>query len=425
MIDEDNEQPTRAPTDPDGEPASDDRRSGRTSRRRDDFDAIGSGLIDSLVEPVVSVVLPTYNEAGNIVSMLQRLDAALVGVPHELIVVDDDSPDGTSRLAQDYAADHPGVHVIRRSAERGLSSAVLTGMRAGRGGVLAVIDADGQHDESILPEMIERVLAGADLCVGSRAVEGGGYGEWSHLRRFASWTATSMAQVLLGINVTDPMSGFFVVSRAHYERLEGRVNPRGFKILLEFLSRSDPVTEEVGYVFRNREHGETKLSGSVVLAYLLALIELRFGLVVSAQFVRYALVGSLGLVVNLVTFLVATALGAGPILAVVLGIQASIVFNFTGHNRFSFTPTTYRGIRALGGLAVYQFFSFYGLFVQAAVFFAIKDPIAERVDGELMAGGVANAIAVAMAAGANYLMHERFTWGRLGLELARPRRTED
>lgn len=379
-------------------------------------------IADPTVDPVVSVVLPTYNEAGNIVSMLERLDAALVDVPHELIVVDDDSPDETWRIAQEYAADHAGIYVIRRSLERGLSSAVLAGMRAGRGSVLAVIDADGQHDETILPAMVERVQAGVDLCMGSRAVDGGGYGDWSRFRRFASWLATWMARVMLRVDASDPMSGFFAVSRDHYERMEGRINPRGFKILLEFLSRSDPTTSEVGYVFRNREQGETKLSGSVILAYLLALVELRFGLIVSAQFVRYALVGSLGLVVNLVTFLIAMALGSGPAVAVVLGIQASIVFNFTGHNRFSFRPTAYRGVRALHGLAVYELFSMYGLLVQAAVFAAIYGPISDRVEHELLAGGVANGIAVALAAVANYLLHERFTWGRLGLELARPKR---
>jgi dolichol-phosphate mannosyltransferase len=390
--------------------------------RRVDPERLRARLNGPVIEPVVSVVLPTYNEAANIVSMLERLDRVLVDVPHELIVVDDDSPDLTWQTAQGYAVDHSGIHVIRRSTERGLSSAVLAGMRAARGRVLAVMDADGQHDERVLPEMIDRVLAGADVCVGSRAVAGGGYGEWSKRRRVASWAATSVAHALLDVRATDPMSGFFAISREHYERSEGGVNPRGFKILLEFLSRSNPSVDEVGYVFRNREHGETKLSGSVVLAYLLALVELRFGLIVSAQFIRYALVGTTGLVVNLVTYLIATALGASSPLAVVLGVQVSIIFNFTCHNRFSFQPTAYRGIRALGGLAVYQFFSTYGLVVQAAVFAAVHPRVEEHVNGRLWAGGISNAIAVAVAAVGNYLLHERYTWGRLGLELARPKR---
>lgn len=387
-----------------------------------------SGLVEvmsesSIAEPVVSIVLPTFNEGGNIVSMLERLDRALVDVPHELIVVDDDSPDETWRIAQEYAADHPGIHVIRRSTERGLSSAVLAGMRAARGRVLGVIDADGQHDEAILPEMTDRVLAGADICIGSRAVEGGGYGEWSRSRRFASWLATVVAHMMLQVKATDPMSGFFVMSRDHYEELQGEVNPRGFKILLEFLSRSEPKTEEVGYVFRNREEGETKLSRGVILDYLLALIELRFGLIVSAQFIRYTLVGATGLLVNLVTFLVVFGLGAPAWLALIVGIQTSIMFNFSGHNRFSFRPTNYRGVRWWKGLAVYQVFSIYGLMIQGFVFSALFDPLADRFDSSFWAAGVSNLLAISMAAIANYLLHERFTWGRLGLELSRPKRS--
>ncbi len=377
----------------------------------------------STIDPVVSIVLPTFNEGGNIVSMLERLDIALVDVPHELIVVDDDSPDETWRIAQEYAADHPGIHVIRRSTERGLSSAVLAGMRSARGRVVGVIDADGQHDEAILPEMTERILAGADVCIGSRAVEGGGYGDWSRGRRFASWLATAVAHMLLQVKSTDPMSGFFVMSRDHYEALQGDVNPRGFKILLEFLSRAEPKVEEVGYVFRNREIGETKLSRGVILDYLLALIELRFGLIVSAQFIRYALVGAAGLVINLVAFLVAFGLGAPALLALFIGIQTSIVFNFTGHNLFSFRPTNYRGARWWKGLAVYEVFSLYGLAIQGFVFVALFDPLSDRFDSSFWAAGVSNLMAIGLAAIANYLLHERFTWGRLGLELSRPKRS--
>ncbi len=377
----------------------------------------------STTDPIVSIVLPTFNEGGNIVSMLERLDRALAEVPHELIVVDDDSPDETWRIAQEYAADHSGIHVIRRSTERGLSSAVLAGMRAARGRVLGVIDADGQHDEAILPEMTQRVLAGADVCIGSRAVEGGGYGDWSRGRRFASWLATAMAHMLLQVKATDPMSGFFVMSRDHYEALQGEVNPRGFKILLEFLSRSEPKVEEVGYVFRNREEGETKLSRGVVLDYLLALVELRFGLIVSAQFLRYALVGAAGLLINLVTFLIVFGIGAPALAALVIGIQVSIVFNFTGHNLFSFRPTNYRGARWWRGLAVYQLFSLYGLAIQGLVFEALDGPLADWFDSRFWAAGVSNLLAIAMAAIANYLLHERFTWGRLGLELSRPKRS--
>ncbi|MEZ5228395.1 MAG: glycosyltransferase family 2 protein [Acidimicrobiales bacterium] len=390
-----------------------------------DVDGSASDLGDVMAEssttdPVVSIVLPTFNEGGNIVSMLERLDRALADLPHELIVVDDDSPDETWRIAQEYAADHPGIHVIRRSTERGLSSAVLAGMRAARGRVLGVIDADGQHDEAILPEMTERVLAGADICIGSRAVEGGGYGDWGKGRRFASWLATAMAHMMLQVKATDPMSGFFVV-RDHYEALQGDVNPRGFKVLLEFLSRSEPKVDEVGYVFRNREGRDQALRrrGARLPP---ALIELRFGLIVSAQFTRCALVGSVGLLINLVAFLIAFGLGALALIALLIGIQISIVFNFTGHNLFSFRPTNYRGKRWWKGLAVMGLQPLWARHPRARLR-SVGRPALERLDSSFWAAGLSNLLAIGMAAVANYLLHERFTWGRLGLELSRPKRS--
>ena len=200
--------------------------------------------------PAVSVIIPTYNEAENVPLLLERLRRALVGLKHELIVVDDDSPDRTWAVAQAEAERDPLVRVIRRTDARGLASAVLAGMRGANGATLAVIDADLQHDTSVLPQMVAQVQAGADVCVGSRAIEGGSYGTWSKSRRFASWVATQLAWVGTGVSVSDPMSGYFVIGRTFFERTDERVNPRGFKILLEFLARGRPGRiEEVGYVF--------------------------------------------------------------------------------------------------------------------------------------------------------------------------------
>lgn len=384
-------------------------------------------LIEASVDdalPVLSLILPTFNEAENIVRVLERLMEALRDVPAEVIVVDDDSPDETWRVAREWAEDRSNVRVIRRTTDRGLSSAVLAGMQIAQGAVLGVMDADGQHDERILPDMVARVQGGADICVGSRAVDGGGYGEWSKPRRFASWVATQLAQTMLKVNSSDPMSGFFVVSREHYEATVASVNPRGFKILLEFLTRGSPAATEVGYVFRTREFGETKLTGGVIVDYLLALVELRFGLIVSAQFVRYALVGSTGMIVNLIVFLMAWLAGVEVAWSVMAGIIASVVFNFSAHNVFSFRPTAYRGRHWLRGLTVYGVFSLYGLIVQAAVFTAVHPLFVERFDGEVLPGVLANAGAIALAAVANYLLHEQFTWGRLGLEISRPHRVQ-
>ena len=257
------------------------------------------------------MVTPTYNEADNIPLLIERLHAALEPLDHEIIVADDDSPDGTWRVAEEIAATDPRVHSMRRFHDPGLSASVLDGMSMARGDVLAVIDADLQHDESILTEMVEQVRSGAaDVCVGSRSTVGGGYGDWAASRRFVSWVATLIARLLLRVPVSDPMSGYFVVSRRAYESTAPTINPRGFKILLEFIGRNRNLkVSEVGYEFANRVHGETKLNRSVIRSYLLGVAELRLGRQINPTFLLYTLVGIVGLVVNSVAFTFAEAVG--------------------------------------------------------------------------------------------------------------------
>ncbi|MEM9654473.1 MAG: polyprenol monophosphomannose synthase [Actinomycetota bacterium] len=229
-----------------------------------------------LQRPTISVVLPTFNEAANIPILINRVREALDGHAYEVIIVDDDSPDRTWAVAQELAeADHR-ITVIRRKVERGLSSAVLSGMAAARGNVLVAMDADLQHDECRIHELAAAVTdGGADVCLGSRDADGGGYGDFRRRRRLASWAGASLAKLVLQVPVSDPMSGFFAVGRDRYELIEGQVNPRGFKILLEFLARGPkPTVAEVGYVFGERVNGTTKLTGTVVVEYLRALASL-------------------------------------------------------------------------------------------------------------------------------------------------------
>ncbi len=226
--------------------------------------------------PQVSVIVPTYNEAENIAPLLKRLDAAMSELDYEIVVVDDDSQDSTWRIAERIALTDNRIRVVHRVGERGLSSAVLAGMATARGQSLLVIDADLQHDESKIPDLVGAVLTdGADICLGSREIEGGSYGAFQRHRRLVSWTGAAMARKLLGLPVSDPMSGFFVISRERFELLSDDVNPRGFKILLEFLARGPkPTVAEVGYEFGERVNGTTKLNSSVALAYLVALSSL-------------------------------------------------------------------------------------------------------------------------------------------------------
>jgi glycosyltransferase involved in cell wall biosynthesis len=227
---------------------------------------------------VISLVLPTYEEGQNILETLRRVERVLEGEEHEVLVVDDDSPDLTWKKAEEFAAEHPAVRVHRRITDRGLSGAILEGFRRSRGDVLAVMDADLSHDERVLPELLRRLRAGADLVVASRRVPGGGAENWPRHRRFASDAATLLARWVLPRPVSDPMSGYFVLRRGVYERVRDRLRPRGYKILLEIVVRAGELRlEEVPFVFRDRRSGYSKLSGFVVLNYLESLYELKFG----------------------------------------------------------------------------------------------------------------------------------------------------
>jgi dolichol-phosphate mannosyltransferase len=337
--------------------------------------------------PVLSVITPTYNEAENLPVLVERLHAALGELPHEIVVADDDSPDRTWEVAERIAEHDPTVTVMRRFHDPGLSASVLDGMSIAKGDVLAVIDADLQHDASKLPDMARLVLEDrCDVAVGSRATPGGGYGDWAPTRRLVSWVATLIAKVLLRVPLSDPMSGFFAVSRRAYEATAPRLNPQGFKILLEFVGRNrDLRVAEVGYEFSNRLHGETKLNRSVIRAYLLGVAELRLGRQVDPAFLLYVLVGIVGLVVNSVAFTVAEAVGfpmvttglneeIDPIATSFLfSVQLSILVLFVLNNEFTFWEQRYRGWKLLPAFALYEVMSLVGTGVHIAVFTFLQE----------------------------------------------------
>lgn len=223
-----------------------------------------------------SLVVPTFNERENIPELLQLLYANLGESTFEIIIVDDDSPDRTWELADQLRHQYPGLRVIRRQDEKGLSSAVLKGFEAAEGEFLGVIDADLSHDIRILPELINACAKGADIAVGSRRVPGGGATAWPWHRRMMSSVATMISKVVLGATLSDPMSGYFVVRRPLYESCQHRLAPMGYKILLELFCKGKPRNvKEVPYVFRDRKQGYSKLSGSVIKQYLQMILMLK------------------------------------------------------------------------------------------------------------------------------------------------------
>ncbi len=231
----------------------------------------------------LSLVIPTYNEGKNIEKMIRQLSSLLDQVipeAYELIVVDDNSPDGTWEIARALMSEYSQLRVMRRVSERGLSTAVIRGWQVSRGEVLGVIDADLQHPPELLLKLWDEMQRGVDLAVASRHVEGGSVRDWSVIRRLLSRCAQGLGLILLpqvvGL-VTDPMSGYFLVRRRCLVNCP--LNPLGYKILLEVLGRGKVSwIGEVGYVFQEREAGESKVTTKQYVDYLRHLIRLRVSL---------------------------------------------------------------------------------------------------------------------------------------------------
>lgn len=225
---------------------------------------------------VLSLILPTYNEAENLPGLLEEIEGAVGDIPFEVVVVDDDSPDRTWEVAERCARDRPYLRVLRRVGRRGLSSAVLEGFRMARGDILAVMDSDGQHDPDLLPRLYAAVQSGAALAIGSRYVPGGSVEGWARARHVASYIATGLAWLVCPRRVRDPMSGFFAVNHQLFSSLADTLRPQGFKILLEILAMIPPGTcvQEIPLVFRVRRKGKSKLSLRVEFQFVSQIVAL-------------------------------------------------------------------------------------------------------------------------------------------------------
>ncbi|APJ03262.1 glycosyltransferase [Silvanigrella aquatica] len=353
----------------------------------------------------LSLVIPTYNECQNIPILIERIAKVLEGVEKEVIVVDDNSPDRTWEVARTLSARYPWLRVIRRMTDKGLSSAVLAGFEIAEGEILAVMDADLQHDEQALISFIREMESGADIVVGSRKVKGGGIVDWSPIRKFISGVATLLTKIALPQSVSDPMSGFFAVKKHVYVSNKNQINPRGFKILLEFLARAKHCKiEEVGYVFKGRVHGESKISSSVVFDLIIALYELSIGKVFPTQFIKYGIIGISGLfVATFVIYLCRMFTHLSEAYSIAISIEISILTNFFLNNFWTFRPKRLLGIwNILRGIITFHAICLGGALINQAI--ALK----------LLTFGVdvyiANAFGYFIAAIWNYIINVNITW---------------
>jgi dolichol-phosphate mannosyltransferase len=340
----------------------------------------------SLLE--LAVVIPTLDERNNIAPLLAGLRKALDGIAHEVIFVDDGSTDGTPELIAEIGRDDRTVRLIRRYGRRGLSSAVTEGALATNAPIIAVIDADGQHDEMILPNLFEAVASGiADIAVGTRYGARGSIGDLDSRRSRISRVATKVAAMITGTRLSDPMSGFFVVRQS---------------CLFAALPRR---IVELPYRFRTRRAGTSKLDSAVALQFLAMLIDNRIGHLVPIRLMKFLTVGALGVVVHLAVLkLLLWQAGARFNTAQIGAVIAAIAFNFFLNNAF-----TYRDRRLHGSAIIRGLVSFYlvcGLGALANVGVANLVYAAERL---WWVAGVAGATIGALW---NYTATSFLTWKR-------------
>ncbi|WP_297436475.1 glycosyltransferase [Thermococcus sp.] len=350
----------------------------------------------------VSVIIPTYNERDNLGELFERIDRALNGRDYEIIVVDDDSPDGTWELALELGERYP-VRVIRRVGEKGLSSAVIRGFKEASGDVFVVMDADLQHPPEKIPELVGAIEGGADVAIGSRYVHGGRVRNWYWYRKLISKGAILIGRLALPKirDVKDPVSGFFALRREVIAGAE--LNPVGFKILMEVLIKGHYLeVVEVPFTFGLRRAGESKLSGRTMWNYLRHVLRLMKWEGELDRLIKFSVVGASGILVNegfLWAFV--TFPGWDKILANVAATELAILNNFAWNDIWTFRDV--RGKPLPNRLLNFHLAAFTGAVVQWMVY-----------AGLILFGMnylIANLVGIGFSFIVRFLFNRHVTWG--------------
>lgn len=307
--------------------------------------------------PELTVVVPTYSERDNIAEVVRRLEDTLAGVEWEVVFVDDDSPDGTSVIAKSMGSRDARVRCIRRVGRRGLSGACIEGILSSSAPIVAVMDADLQHDETILPQMLQAIRSGSDLAVASRYAAGGSATEGlSPIRKWGSELATRLAARFIGTQVSDPMSGFFMLRRDIVERHAASLAGEGYKVLMDILWTAGKSLKisEVSYRFRERQAGESKLDTLVTFDYLGLLFSKMFGGVLPVRFLMFGAVGVSGIAVHLLTLQYAISILHLPFAwAQFAAVMVAMTWNFVINNRLTYRDARLTGWRWMAGLLMF------------------------------------------------------------------------
>ena len=361
--------------------------------------------------PELCIVIPVLNERDNIPVLVDRLRVALDGVRWEAQFVDDDSTDGTRDAIAAIGRDDNRVRLLHRVGRLGLASAFVEGAQASLAPYIAAMDGDLQHDETLLPRMLDILRADeADVVIGSRYVPGGDLGEWDRTRAGMSDLATRLGGRVLRVEVADPMSGLFMLPRSVFDRGLRQLSAIGFKILLDLLA-SVPASgpplrvRELPYAFRPRVAGESKLDAGVMLDFLLLLADKSVGRVLPVRFMLFAGVGAVGLFAHILVLRTGLKAGLGFTAAQVIATACAIAGNFWLNNVFTFRDRRLRGRRMLRGLLVFTAVCAVG----AAPNLGIAGFLMDREHQRWWIAGLAGA---GMSLVWNYAVGSTLTWRR-------------
>lgn len=358
----------------------------------------------------LAIILPTLNERGNLAPLVERIEAALGAQGWEVLIVDDDSTDGTADEARSLALTYIRVRVIQRIGRRGLSSAAIEGFCATAAPFVAVMDADHQHDPALLPEMLAALKAEkADICIASRFAEGASTANWADPERERlSGIANRVARAITGVELSDPMSGYFMLTTARARALAPRLSGIGFKILLDLLATSkEPLRVlEFPMNFAARREGESKLDRAVLFDFLAGLYDKTLGRVIPTRFALFGTVGGLGVIVH---YVVLAGLFPGITAtfwkAQTLAVLVAMSFNFWLNNWL-----TYRDRRLKGWREFLQGWA--GFCTTCAVGGLANIAVASLLENQGVFWALAALAGILIGSVWNYALSSRFVWGR-------------
>jgi dolichol-phosphate mannosyltransferase len=358
--------------------------------------------------PELSIVVPTFNERENIAELIGRLVLCLGERSWEVIFVDDDSPDGTAEVVRKHAAADSRVRCLRRIGRRGLSSACVEGMLATTAPYLAVMDADLQHDERLLPQMLDTLKqSDTDIVVGSRYAPGGDIGDWDARRARMSRLAVRLSRLVVPRELTDPMSGFFMMRRSVLEGSVRHLSAIGFKILTDvFASYRQPLRfQELAYRFRVRRAGVSKLDSVTAWDYIMLLLDKTIGRWIPVRFLAFSIVGAAGVAVHFaVLALVFQTLQRGFVAGQAIATLSAMTFNYAVNNVLTYRDMRLRGRRWLRGWASFVLACSIGGFANLGV--------ASTVYGLGRGWFLAAVAGILVGAVWNYAVTMMLTWGR-------------